>query len=71
MNGKNNPATLTLVQETSDPVADSASSYEFGAVDSSLTVGDSWGMNATNTGGTGQSVYANATASCYGPSLVS
>jgi hypothetical protein len=63
--GASETFTITLVQESHDPISASSSYQTVGALDVSLTVGESWALNASHVGGTvGADYYFNGFASC-------
>ncbi len=67
-NGLNDPsstATLSVIQESRDPVSDSAQSNEFGAIDAALTPNESWGLTYAVLGDSYMNLYINGTANCY------
>jgi hypothetical protein len=59
------PFTLTVVQQSADPVSASARVDEFGVLDAPIVPGESWSL-VTSTSAQGQSAYIdlNGSASC-------
>lgn len=55
--------TVTVVQESRDPVSSSAPFERTGSVDAELTPGQTWGVNASAQGGSGE-FYVNGYATC-------
>jgi hypothetical protein len=53
------PVTLTLVQESQDPVSASAELQAIGALDANLIPGQSWGLNASYARPSGPYEYGN------------
>lgn len=57
--------TITVVQESRDPVSGSAPFDGVGSVDVQLTPGQTWGVNASVAGGYSAEFYVNGYATCY------
>jgi hypothetical protein len=58
--------TVTIVQESRNPVSGSAPYESVGSVDAELIPGQTWGVNASTTGALfGATVYINGYATCY------
>ena len=57
------PVTLTVVRQADDPVSSAASPDVIGALDATLTPGQSWALNGQATQPT--FYYVNGAASCY------
>lgn len=57
--------TVTVVQESRDPVPGSASFDSVGSVDVQLIPGQTWGVNASIAGGYWADFYINGYAICY------
>lgn len=56
--------TVTVVQESRDPVSSSVPFEGTGSVDAELTPGQTWGVNASTQGGVGE-FFINGYATCY------
>lgn len=62
---ENGVGSLSVVQESRDPVSGSAPFDGVGSVDAELTPGQTWGVNASIAEGHVASFYINGYATCY------
>ncbi len=59
------PATVTILQESLDPVSTSVGADTIGAVDARLVPGKAWSVQLGHEETSSPDIYANGTASCY------
>lgn len=63
--GTDDVRTVAVVQQTRDPIAGTSDFDKVASIDTTLTPGQSWAVNASVTGSADQYFYINGTASCY------
>jgi hypothetical protein len=62
-----NTGSITIVQQTLDPMSATAAFNTLGTLEASLVSGQSWSMNSKRTGGGSEGIYiyVNGYALCY------